>query len=253
MSPPTRPSRTRTQSSEPMAEASLRASRAVVAGAPRGGALERGQHRRGEDVEGQRGRDRVAGALRGIGVAGSPATAQHDRVPGTHGDAVHGQGAGGRDHARGVVVASGARPGDQDHQVGVGGGVPDRGGDQLGVVDDDAGGPGLAADLGGLRGQHHRVGVGDLAGGRSVPTGRISSPVGMITTRPAAHRQLDHSGRGAGGHVDGAQPMALGEQQLGGADVLADGADVLVGRHGGAQLGAPVRVWCTCSRMTTAS
>ena len=38
MSPPTLPSRTRTQSSEPMAEASLRASRAVVAGRSRGAA-----------------------------------------------------------------------------------------------------------------------------------------------------------------------------------------------------------------------
>ena len=124
------PSRTRTQSSEPMAEASLRASRAVVAGrSPRGRTLERGQHRRGEDVEGQRGRDRVAGGAqyrssghRGGRIAGN--RAQHDRVPGTHGDAVHGQRAGGRDHARGVVVASGARPGDEDHQVGVDGRPP---------------------------------------------------------------------------------------------------------------------------------
>ena len=110
---------------------------------PRGRTLERGQHRRGEDVEGQRGRDRVAGSAqyrssghRGGRIAGDDA--QHDRVPGTHGDAVHGQRAGGRDHARGVVVASGARPGDEDHQVGVDGGLPDRGGDQLGVVGDDA-------------------------------------------------------------------------------------------------------------------
>ena len=51
---------------------------------PRGRTLERGQHRRGEDVEGQRGRDRVAGGAQigvaGIGVAGSPAT-----VPSTTG------------------------------------------------------------------------------------------------------------------------------------------------------------------------
>ena len=133
---------------------------------PRGRTLERGQHRRGEDVEGQRGRHRVAGGARATGWPVAGDGAQHDRVPGPHGDAVHGQRAGGRDHARGVVVAPGARPGDEDHQVGVDGGLPDRGGDQLGVVGDDAGGPGLAADLGGLRGQHHRVGVGDLAGGQ---------------------------------------------------------------------------------------
>ena len=79
-------------------------------------------------------------------------------------------------------------------------------------------------------------------GASSVPTGRISSPVGMITTRGLRRTsQLDHAGRGAGGDVDRAQPVALGQQQLGGADVLADRADVLVGRHGGAQLGAPVR------------
>ena len=214
---------------------------------PRGRTLERGQHRRGEDVEGQRGRDRVAGGAqyrssghRGGRIAGDDA--QHDRVPGTHGDAVHGQRAGGRDHARGVVVASGARPGDEDHQVGVDGGRPDRGGDQLGVVDDDGGRPGLAADLGGLRGQHHRVGVGDLAG-EQVGADRADLVAGRDDHHPgpAAHRQLDHSGGGAGGHVERSQPVALGEEQLGGADVLADRADVLVGRHGGTQLGAPVR------------
>ena len=101
---PTRPRRTRTQSSEPMAEASLRASRARGRRPlPRGRALERGQQRRGEDVEGQRGRDRVAGAPSiGVRASGWPdrrRRAQHDRVPGTHGDAVHGQRAGGRDHA----------------------------------------------------------------------------------------------------------------------------------------------------------
>jgi hypothetical protein len=208
---------------------------------PRSSSFERGQHRRGEDIEGQRRRYRVAGGAEDGGGRLAGHRAQHDRVPGAHGHAVHGERARGRDHPRGVVVTPGARPGDEDHQVGIDGGLPDRGGDQLGVVGDDAGGPGLAADLSGLRGQHHRVGVGDLAGASSVPTGRISSPVGMITYPGlAAHQQLDDAGRGAGGDVDGAQPVALGEQQLGGADVLADRADVLVGRHGGAKLGAPV-------------
>ena len=40
----------------------------------------------------------------------------------------------------------------------------------------------------------------------------------------------------------GAQPVAGGQQQLGGADVLADRAHVLVGRDRRAQLGASVDV-----------
>ena len=55
----------------------------------RGGALERGQQRRGEDVEGQRGRDRVAGGAEHRGAASTDA--EHDRVPGPHRDAVHGE------------------------------------------------------------------------------------------------------------------------------------------------------------------
>jgi hypothetical protein len=155
---------------------------------------------------------------------------------------VHGERAGRVHHAGGVVVAAGARPGDQHDQIGVPGGLADGRGDQLGVVGDDVGGPRVAADLGGLGGQHQRVGVGDVAGSE-VGADRADLVAGRDDHHPgpAPDGQLDRAGGGARGDVDRAQPVPFGQQQFGGADVLADRADVLVGRHGGAQLGPAVR------------
>ena len=57
----------------------------------RGGTFERGQHRCGEDVEGQRGRDRVAGGAQDRGGRIACDGAQNDRVTGPDGDPVHGE------------------------------------------------------------------------------------------------------------------------------------------------------------------
>src|SRR4051794_26043677 len=177
-SPPTRPSRTRTQSSMPIDDAYLRARRAwargrrVLAGGGgrgrgalgRGRALERREGRRGEDVERQRGGDGVAGsAEHGRGVDG----AEDDGMPRPHRHAVDGQGAEPFDDRRRVVVAAGARAGDDDDDVGPRGRVPDGRGDRLGVVRDDLGAPRVAACRLGLGDEHERVRVEDDArGGR---------------------------------------------------------------------------------------
>ena len=55
--------------------------------------------------------------------------------------------------------------------------------------------------------------------------------------RPATNRELREAGRTRRGDVHRPQPMALGQQELGRADVLADRADVLIGRRGRLQLG----------------
>ena len=58
--------------------------------------------------------------------------------------------------------------------------------------------------------------------------GRTSSPVGSTATTGARYTSdVGGSGRGRGGDVDGAQAVSCGQQQLGGADVLADRAHVL--------------------------
>ena len=73
----------------------------------------------------------------------------------------------------------------------------------------------------------------------SAPTGRTSSPVGItVTTGRARTRRLVQARGGGGRHLDRPQPLRRRQQQLGGADVLADRAHVLVGRGRGPQLGA---------------
>ena len=72
----------------------------------------------------------------------------------------------------------------------------------------------------------------------SVPIGTISSRVGRTrTTGSLPDGKLLHAGRDRRGQVGGTQPVAFREQQLAGADVLADGADVLVRRGSGEQFG----------------
>ena len=86
-------------------------------------------------------------------------------MPGPDGDAVDGEGAEPLDELGGVVVASGARAGDDDHQIALADRAADRGGDAVLVVGLDRQGDGLAAGGAGLGGEHQRVGVQQLAGG----------------------------------------------------------------------------------------
>ena len=92
----------------------------------RGRALQGGQQRSGEDVEGQRGRDRVAGRAQNRRADRAVHRSEHHRVTGPDGHAVHRQGSGRFDHPGRVVVASGTGTGDQDDQVGVGRGLDQR-------------------------------------------------------------------------------------------------------------------------------
>ena len=210
---------------------------------PWGGAFEFGQQGDGEDVEGEGGGDREA---RRAEDRRGPDGSQHDRVSGPDGDAVHGEGPGGGDHPGGVVVPAGTGPGDEDDQVGLLGRVPKRGGDQVGVVRDDVGHRRHAAGLAGLGGEHEGVGVRDLArselgaDGPDLVTGRHDDDC-----RLPAYLHFGDTRGGAGGRVDGTEPVALRQQELGRADVLADRADVLVRRDRGPDLGAvgePVHV-----------
>ena len=59
--------------------------------------------------------------------------------------------------------------------------------------------------------------------------------------RAAPDDEVGRARGGRGGQVRGAQPVPLGEQQFGRADVLADRPDMLVGRHGRAQFGGVTR------------
>ncbi len=212
---PTRPRRTRTQSSMPIGEASLRASRARARGAlGRRRALELGEQRRGEDVEGQRRGDGVA---RRAEHRRAVDRAEHDRMAGTHGDAVDGQRAG-RSTTRGrVVVAARARARHHDDEIGAAGGRAHRGGDALRVVADDRRAPSPRSRP---RAPARRASAswcrGSRPGAGSAPTGRISSPVGSTATTGApVDGDLGGAGRGRGGDVDGAQAVPCGQQQLG--------------------------------------
>ena len=77
----------------------------------------------------------------------------------------------------------------------------------------------------------------------SAPIGTTSSPVGRMSTQGTPpDGQPGRPGGGRRRHVDRPHPVPLRQQQLARADVLADRADVLVGRDGGAQLGPVVVV-----------
>ena len=155
------------------------------------------------------------------------------------GDAVDEQRAGLLDDGGGVVVAPGARAGDHDHQVGTPGALAHGGRDQRRVVGHDRHRLGLAAGLARLRGEHQRVRVDELPRRR---LGAAERPH-LVARRDDEHargapdRQRRVACRGRGGEVDGPQPVALGQQQLGRADVLPDRAHVLPRRRRGAHLG----------------
>ena len=116
----------------------------------------------------------------GVEPAGSP---EHHGVPGPDGHAVYRQGSRRFDHAGRVVVAAGAGTGDQDDQVGVGGGLDQGRGDPSEGRPPRSRSPGPRSRppaLGRPASASWCPGSRPALG--SVPMGRISSPVGMITT-----------------------------------------------------------------------
>ena len=120
------------------------------------GSLQLSQQGRGEDVEGQRGRYRVAGCpenRRAFDDAQDHRMARPDR------DAVHGQGAELGHDPGGVVVAARARARHDDQQVAGGHGGAHGAGEGSGIVGLDRQAARRAAGLADLGGQHERVGV----------------------------------------------------------------------------------------------
>ena len=204
----------------------------------RRGALQAREQGGGEDLEGQGGGHRVAG---GAQHRGAVDRAEHDRVAGAHRDAVDREHTGALDHRGGVVVAPGARAGADDQQVAALHGRVDDVDQAVGIVGLDRQALDVATRLAGLRGEHQRVGVEHLARrGRRADLAHLVPGREDRHARASAHRQLDRARRGGRRDVDRAQAMALGQQQLGRADVLADGAHVLVGNRCPAQLRRPV-------------
>ena len=240
-SPPTRPRRTRTQSSIPIDGRELaRDPRRAPRVLGRRGALEGGEQRRGEDVERQRGRHRIAGRTED---RRRPDRAHDDRMAGPHRDAVDGERAEPLDDARpcGRRARRSSRR-RRSTRSAVSAAAAHGRGDPLRVVRDDLRAhaprsPAASACAASMSEFVSRM----TPGAASVPTGRISSPVGSTaTTRAAADEHVHGPGGRGRGDVDGAQPVTLGQQQLAGADVLPDRAHVLVRRDRPAQLRAAV-------------
>src|ERR1022692_1566897 len=204
------------------------------------GSLHIGEHRRGEDIEGQRGGHRIA---RGTENGRAVDHAQHHGVAGAHRDAVYRQGAELSHDPGGVVVAAGARACHDDQQIAAGHGGADGLGNASRVVRLDRQAVRFAAGLACLDGQHERVGIEDLprAGLRAdgpylVAGGQHANP------RAAPDEEIGGPGGGGGGEVDRAQPVTLRQQQLGCAHVLADRAHMLIRGHGRTQLRAAAAV-----------
>ena len=199
-------------------------------------ALEPGEQRRGEDVEGERRGDRVAGRAEDRRAASSD-HAEHHRVARPHRHAVHGERSDlGHDRGR-VVVAARARAGDHDHEVRPRGGRAHRRGDLVGTSGVTskrcASQPAASAWAASIT----RVRVGELALAE-LGADRADLVAGRDhrDDRPAPHDQLGRSRRARRRHIHRPQPVPGGEQQLRRAHVLADRAHVLVRRGGGAQL-----------------
>ena len=190
------------------------------------GSLQRGEQRQREQLERQGGRDGVAGRAEHRRAVDD---AEHHRVSRLDGDAVHEQRARPLHDGRRVVVAPGARAGDDDHEVGRGRSLPHRGRDPVGVVGEDRRCLDLAAGFLRLRGEHQRVRVDELTRRRRRAADRPDLVAGRDHehARRAADRQRGVAGGRGRGEVDGPQPVPLGQQQLGRADVLADRAHVL--------------------------
>ena len=202
-------------------------------------ALQPREQRGGEDVEGERGRDGIAGRPqdRGGGARVGASGAEHHRVAGLDRHAVHGEHAHLLDHRRGVVVAARARAGDNDHEVGAAGRRAHGVHDPLLLVRHDRVTHHVAAGVLGLGGEHERVGVGELARAELGPDRPNLVPCrDHRHHRAAAHREPRRSRGSRGRHVNRPQTVAGREQQLGRAHVLADRAHVLVGNGRRAQL-----------------
>ena len=213
----------------------MRASRARARGQSVGCcALEPREERGGEDVEGERGGYRIAGSAHYGRALGGP---EHHRVPGLDRHAVHRQGADLGHHGRGVVVAPGARAGDNHHEVGLGRRLPHGRGDPLGVVRHDRVAHGPAADPLGLRREHQRVGIGQVARAQ-LAAERADLVAGRDDCHHGGppHDELRGPRRAGRGHVDRPQAMACRQQQLGRAHVLADRPHVLIRGGRSAQL-----------------
>ena len=126
-----------------------------------------------------------------------------------------------------MVAATGAGAGDDEDEVRASGRVADRGGETVGVVGQDRLADGAAAGLPGLRLEHDRVRVGELAD-REVRSGRAQLVARRQDRddRRAVDRELGVAGGGRERQVHRPEPAARGEHELPGRDVLADAADV---------------------------
>ena len=160
-------------------------------------------------------------------------------MAGAHRDAVHHQRPEFSYDPGGVVVAAGARTCHDDQQIAVGHGGADGLGNASRVVWLDRQALRFAVGLTCLDGQHERVGIEDL------PRADLGADRPYLVTggqhadpRAAPDEKIGGPGGGSRGEVDRPQPVTLGQQQLGCADVLADRAHVLIRGHGRAQLGA---------------
>ena len=207
-------------------------------------ALEGGQQRRGEDVERQRGRDRVAGRAEHR-RARRPRRA---RPGGRAGPPRRGPRAcpSRSTTARRVVVAPGARPGDRRSR---GRRASRRRARRRAIASGSSGTISLRHAVAARPPRPAPTSMSELVS-RITPGRRIACRPGgsrrrsgstattgrrrtSTSTAPAAAAAATSTGRSR---------WPVGQQQLGGADVLADRAHVLVGRDRGAQLGAPAVV-----------
>ena len=161
-----------------------------------------------------------------------------------HGDAVDRELAESVDERCRVIVATRARARDHDQQIAPSDRAQDRVSDPRFVVGLDRQHDDLAPGLAGLAGEHQGVGLEQLAALEL----RGADRAHLVAGRKNRHHRLpvdvDLGGAGGGGRgdVDRAQAVTGGEEQLGGADVLADRARVLVGRDRRAELSATVDV-----------
>ena len=163
--------------------------RGELAGQPGGGprplprrrAGQPGEQRLGEDVEGERGRHRVAG---GAEHRRPPDDAEHHRVPGPDRDPVHREGPGRGHDPRGVVVPPGARPGDRRSagRTAAAAAVTTaaiRSGSSGSIGRHRASQPASRACAASISELVSRISPGP----GSVPIGRTSSPVGRMRTK----------------------------------------------------------------------
>jgi hypothetical protein len=194
-----------------------------------GGALHAREHRDREHVGHQRRRDRIAGHADGGRARDG---AEHHRMARPQRGAVHRDDSERLDRRRRVVVAAGRRARADEHEIA----LRRRGGERLAeparMVGDDGHARRRRTRLAHLRHEHERVRVGDRARprvgtkGHELVPGRHHEHV-----RSAADRQLRQAGRAGGRDVGGAQPLAGGQEQLAGGDVLADRPHVAVRRR----------------------